>query len=84
MDLHQAREQVVHGHGLALLHRDDHLGVEIGRAEAVDAGDRGHDKHVVPGQQRVGGGVPELVDVVVDGRILLDVDVRVRQSYNFV
>ena len=50
-------------------------GVIFRRTEAVDARHRGHDDDVAPREKRVGGGVPELVDVVVDGRILLDVGV---------
>ena len=47
-------------------------GVGLGRTDAVDAGDRGHDDHVAPGQQAAGGRVAHLVDLVVDGGVLLD------------
>ena len=45
------------------------------RADAVDAADRGDDDDVPALEQRVGGGVPEPVDLVVARRVLLDVRV---------
>ena len=56
--------------GRAVVHR---------RAQAVDARDRGHDDHVPPLEQRVGGGVAEPVDLLVPAAVLLDVGVRPRQ-----
>ena len=53
--------------------------VVLRRAEAVDARDAGHDEHVPALQQRAGGAVPQLVDVVVDRRVLLDVGVGLRE-----
>ncbi len=48
------------------------------RAEAVDAGDgRDHD-HVATGEERRGRGEPQPRDVVVAGRVLLDVEVGLR------
>jgi len=43
-------------HGRAIVHR---------RAQAVDAADAGHDDDVAPLEQRPGGGVAELVDLLV-------------------
>ena len=49
-----------------------------GRAQAVDAGHgRDHD-HVAAGQQRVGGAVPQPLDLLVDRGVLLDVGVGLR------
>ncbi len=53
-------------HGRAVVHR---------RAQAVDARHGGHDDHVAPLEQGVGGGVAQPVDLVVAGRVLLDVRV---------
>ena len=44
-------------------------------AEAVDAGHRGDDDDVAAGEQRVGGAVPQPLDLVVDRGVLLDVGV---------
>ena len=49
------------------------------RAEAVDARHRGHDDHVAPLEQRPRGVVAQPVDLVVAGRVLLDVRVGPRQ-----
>ena len=45
------------------------------RADAVDARDRRDDDDVPPREQRGGGRVAQPVDVVVEGRVLLDVEV---------
>ena len=57
---------------------DDALLVLLRRAEAVDARD-GRDDHGVAAREQVRrGGVAEPVDVVVPGRVLLDVEVGLR------
>ena len=57
--------------------RDDHVLVVDGVAQAVDAADRRHDNHIPPLEERRGGRVPEPLDLVVDGAVLLDVRIRV-------
>ena len=52
--------------------------VLLRRAEAVDARDGRDDDRVAARQERRGGGVAEAVDVVVPGRVLLDVEVGLR------
>ncbi len=57
---------------------DEHLAVRVvglGRAEAEDARDRGHDHDVAAREQRRCGGVAQAVDLLVDRRVLLDVEV---------
>ena len=54
---------------------DDALLVLLRRAEAVDARDGRDDHRVAPLQQVRGGRMPQPVDVVVPGRVLLDVEV---------
>ena len=48
------------------------------RADAVDARDRGDDEDVLAREERSRRRVAEAVDVVVDGRVLLDVEIRLR------
>ena len=69
------REQVAPVQGLPLAHEEQHPVVRLGRAEAVDAGDGGHDDHVPPLEEAAGRGEAHPVDLVVDGRFLLDVGV---------
>ena len=49
--------------------------VDLRRADAVDAGDRGDDDHVAAGEQGRGRRVAQAVDLVVDRGVLLDVEV---------
>ena len=58
--------------------REGHRGVGLDRADAVDAGDRGDDDHVVALQQRARRGVAHAVDLLVDRRFLLDIGVGAR------
>ena len=63
---------------LALLQVQDHA-VVLGRvADAVDGRHRGHDDAVRALQDRLGGRQPHLLDVLVDRRVLLDVEVARR------
>ena len=57
---------------------DHPVDVVLRGAEAVDAGHRGDHDDVAAGQQAVGGGVPQPLDLVVDRGVLLDVGVRLR------
>ncbi len=49
-----------------------HAEVGLRIPQAVDGRHRGNDHHVTPLQQRLGGRQPHLLDVIVDGGILLD------------
>ena len=75
LDLHQFPQQVVPAVVVPLVEEDVHGLVRLGGADAVDAGDRGDDDHVPPGEEAPGGGMAQLVDLVVDGGILFDVGV---------
>ncbi len=79
LHLHQSAQQVVHAQALSGFDGDDHLGVVFRRTKTVNARDRGHDEHVPSGQQGVGCGVTQLVDLLVDGGILFYIGVAVRQ-----
>ena len=58
---------------LPLVQRQDHLMVALRRAEAVDARDARDDDAVAPLKERARRRMAQLVDLVVDRRILLDV-----------
>ncbi len=75
VDLDKARK-----HGVPLdLHphfeEEEHPLVGLRGADAIDAGDAGHDDDVPPLQQEVGRGVAELVDLLVDRGVFLDVGI---------
>ena len=59
----------------ALPQPEDGRAVVDRRAEAVDAGDAGHDDHVAALEQGMRGGVAQPVDLVVAAGVLLDVRV---------
>ena len=60
------------------LQAEGHRRVGLDRADAVDAGDRGDDDHVVALEQRARRRVAHAVDLLVDRRFLLDVGVGAR------
>ena len=74
----EAADERVAPHVLADLQRNHRLQVLLGRTEAVDAGHGGDHDDVAPAQERVRRGVPQALDLGVDGRILLDEGVRLR------
>ncbi len=76
LDAHEIPEEFVPVHLQARLQRDLQRRIVFRRPDAVYAGHARHDDHVLPFEERPGGRVPELVDVLVDGRVLLDVGVR--------
>ena len=78
LDVHQLAQHEVAVVLLALGQQDDALLVLLGRAEAVDARDRGDDDHVAAREQRGRRRVPQPVDVVVPRAVLLDVEVGLR------
>ena len=47
----------------------------LGAAQAVDAGDAGHDDHIPALGQGSGGGQAQLVDLIIDGRVLGDIGI---------
>jgi hypothetical protein len=68
----QAPEELVAPEFLALHQLDEKTVVALGRADAVDAADRGDDDDVAPRQEGLGGGVAHAIDLVVDDRVLVD------------
>ena len=75
LDVDQLAQHAVALDGLALLEKGQHLEVDLGLAQAIDARDRGDDQDVVALEQGLGGRVAQLVDLVVDAGVLLDVGV---------
>src|SRR3954470_14020403 len=72
---HQAREHVALGKLLALAQVQDHA-VVLGRVtDTVDRRYGGDDHHIAPLEQRLGRREAHLLDVVVDRRVFLDVQV---------
>ena len=78
VDVDQLAEHQVPVGLLADRERHEPALVLLGRAEAVDRRDGGDDDRVSSGEQRRGRRVPQPVDVVVPGRVLLDVEVGLR------
>ena len=76
LDLDQAREHRVPRDLHPLFQQEEHPVVGLRGAEAVDAGDAGHDDDIPPLQEGVGRRVAQLVDLLVDRGVLLDVGVR--------
>ena len=78
LDIHQqAQEPIAFDLFVDL---QDHRAVQVGLrgAEAVNAGDRG-DNHDVPARQQRGGRrVTQALHVLINGRVLLDVRIRLR------
>ena len=75
---HQLLEQVALCETVALAQHQPHLEV-VGRvADTVDARDAADDDGVTPLQQRLGGRQAQLLDVLVDGGILLDEEITLR------
>ena len=75
LDVDQLAQHVVAVDVLAGCADHHALQVVLGRAEAEDAAHAGHDDGVAPHEQGVGGGVAQAVDLVVDRRVFLDVEV---------
>ena len=53
-----------------------HRRIGFDRSDAIDAGDRGDDDHIIPFQQRPRGRMAHPVDLFVDLAFLLDIGVR--------
>ena len=78
LHLGQALDDVALAAALAGAQVQDHAVVVDRVADPVDAGHRGHDHRVGTLQQRLGRRQPHLLDVLVDARVLLDVQVARR------
>ena len=74
----EARQQVALRHRVLLAQHLAHVLVVARVADAVDAGHRRHDHHVVALEQALGRRQPHLLDVLVDRGVLLDVEVARR------
>ena len=75
LDVDEGVDEVVALEGLVAAHVGSEPGVVLGAADAVDARDRGDDDHVATREQRRGCLVAQLLDLLVDGGVLLDVGI---------
>ena len=75
LDVHEPAEDLVARPGLAGFDEEHDVLVVLGRAQAVDARDRRDDDDVPPLHERLGRGVAQPVDLVVDRGVLGDVEV---------
>ena len=74
-DVDERVHEVVAVQRRVLAHVGGHARIVLGAADAVDAAHGGHDDHVAAAQQVGRGLVAQLLDVLVDGGVLLDVGV---------
>ena len=75
VQFHQFSQQVVPGIFLSGAQRDDHALVVDGRTDGVDARDGRHDDDVSALRKAQRGRMTQFVDLIVDGRVLLDIGV---------
>ena len=75
LHLDQLRDEPALVLPVALAKDEPHLGVALGLADTVDRRDRGDDDRVAALENGLGGGKTHLLDVLVDGRVLLDEEV---------
>ena len=75
---HEAPQKIVPVDLLAHFQGRHPVHVLLGGAQAVDAGDRGDHDDVPAGEQGVGGAVAQALNLVIDGGVLLDEGVRLR------
>ena len=78
LDVDEPAQQLVAVELLADPQPDHPVDVLLRGAQAVDARHRGHHDDVAPGEQGVGGRVPQPLDLLVDRGVLLDVGVGLR------
>ena len=74
----QLGDDIALPHLVAVAQRHHHLVVIARVADAVDGRNRGHDDHIAPFHQALGGGEAQLLDVFVDGAVLLDEQIALR------
>ena len=74
----QLAEQLVPWLFHPLAQRNDHASVVDRATQAVDAGDARHDDDIAPLRQGAGRGVPQLVNLVIDGAVLFNVSIGAR------
>ena len=75
LHVHQLAEELLPVVGGAPLQAGDKAAVFLGFAQAVDAGYRGDNEHVAALKEGAGGGVAQLVNLLVDINLFFDVGV---------
>ena len=74
-DLHKFAHDVFTLDLLALLQKEQHAVIGFGRSQSVDATHRRDNDAIAPLKQRARGRKPELIELVIDGRLFFDVHV---------
>ena len=77
-DLDELLEQRVKTPHLSRTEGDHHVGVVDRIAQTVDTGHRGDDDHIPPLKETGGRAVAQALDLIVDGTVLLDEGISVR------
>ena len=67
--------QLLPAHFHARPQADDHAAVINGVAQAVNAGNAGHNDHIPPFRQRRRGRMAQAIDLIIDGTVLFNVGV---------
>ena len=78
MNIEQFQQQFVPVDRLARPQRDHHFQIVLRRTEPINAGDAGDDDHIPPTDQRRRRREPQPIDLFVDRRVFLYVDVARR------
>ena len=78
LQLYELFDQLVAGLFHARAQRNHHVAVINRVAQTVDTGNRCDDDHIAPLRQRKCGAVAQLVDFVVDGAVLFDIGIGLR------
>ena len=78
LEVHQPGEQLLPAERLTDAQRDNHAFVIAPVADAVNAGYRSHHQDIAPRQQRVHGGEPQALDLLVHAAVLLNEGVGAR------
>ena len=75
LQIHQLLQQLVPRFLHPLPQRNHHAAIVDGIAQRINAGNARHDDDIPPFGQRRGGGMAQLVDLVVDGRVFFNIGI---------
>ena len=74
-DLYELGDNLIARNVLPLFQHEQHAVVGLGRSQTVDATDARNDHAIAALEEALGGGKAQLVQFVIDGGVLFDVDV---------
>ena len=78
LDIDEFPQHLVTRYRCSFFKINHQIEVGLGGTQAINARDARHDQGVAPLQQRLGSGMAQLIDLVVDRRVLLNVSIRRR------